>query len=94
MVEILVKIMVEVISILSIATKEIQQSRTKIYLKKLLGRTDIEDALKRLDSLTQEEVRMAIAQVLKGINGLKDDAKKANEAVQQIANKVDEIQCS
>jgi len=33
---------------------------------------DIEDALKKLDSLTQEEVRMAIAQVLKGISGLKD----------------------
>jgi hypothetical protein len=35
------------------------------YLKKLVGRTDIEDALKRLDKLTQEEARMANAQVLK-----------------------------
>lgn len=32
---------------------------------KLLGRNDIEDALKRLDALTQEEARMAIAEVLK-----------------------------
>jgi 3-dehydroquinate synthetase len=34
-------------------------------VKKLLGKNDIEDALKRLDTLTQEEARMAIAEVLK-----------------------------
>ena len=34
-------------------------------MKKLLGKNDIEDALKRLDTLTQEEARMAIAEVLK-----------------------------
>jgi hypothetical protein len=35
------------------------------YLKKLVGRTEIEDALKKLDKLTNEEARMATAQVLK-----------------------------
>jgi len=35
------------------------------YLKKLVGKTDLEDALKRLDKLTQEEARMATAEVLK-----------------------------
>jgi len=35
------------------------------FLKKLIGRTEIEDALKRLDKLTQEEARMAAAQNLK-----------------------------
>jgi hypothetical protein len=35
------------------------------YLKILTGRTDIEDAVKRLEKLTNEEVRMATAQVLK-----------------------------
>jgi hypothetical protein len=34
-------------------------------VKKLLGKSDIEDALKRLDTLTQEEARMATAEVLK-----------------------------
>ena len=34
-------------------------------MKKLLGKNKIEDALKRLDTLTQEEVRMATAEVLK-----------------------------
>ena len=35
------------------------------YMKKLIGRTEIEDGLKRLDKLTQEEARMAVAQNLK-----------------------------
>ena len=34
-------------------------------MKKLIGRTEIEDGLKRLDKLTQEEARMAAAQNLK-----------------------------
>ena len=34
-------------------------------MKKLTGRTEIEDVLKRLDKLTQEEARMAAAQNLK-----------------------------
>jgi hypothetical protein len=33
-------------------------------VKKLLGRDDIEDALKRLDTLTMEEAQMAIAETL------------------------------
>ena len=37
---------------------------TEKFLKKLVGRKDIEDALKRLDRLTQEEARMAAAQIL------------------------------
>jgi hypothetical protein len=35
------------------------------FLKKLAGRTDLEDAVKRLDHLTQEEARMALAEVLR-----------------------------
>ena len=38
---------------------------TEKYLKKLIGKTEIEDALKRLDKLTQEEARMAAAEILK-----------------------------
>lgn len=33
-------------------------------MRKLLGRNDIEDALKRLDTLTMEEARMATAETL------------------------------
>ena len=33
-------------------------------MKKLIGRKDVEDALQRLDQLTQEEARMAAAESL------------------------------
>ena len=34
-------------------------------MKKLIGKKDIEDALKRLDKLTQDEARMAAAENLR-----------------------------
>ncbi|KAH9023526.1 hypothetical protein EDB83DRAFT_1984773 [Lactarius deliciosus] len=83
MAEVLVKIVIELLSILSIATKEVKRRRAKIFARKLLGRTDIEDALKRLDSLIQEEVQMAIAQILKVTTEAKDGADKSNMVMQQ-----------
>ncbi|KAH9972919.1 hypothetical protein BJV77DRAFT_1164448, partial [Russula vinacea] len=50
MMDTIIRIMVEVLSILGIATKEIKQGRMKKYGKKLIGKTDMEDALKRLES--------------------------------------------
>jgi hypothetical protein len=35
------------------------------FLKKLIGKKEMEDALKRLDKLTQDEARMAAAENLK-----------------------------
>ena len=46
-----------------------------------MGRTDIEDALRRLDKLTDEEARMATAQVLKTTNTV-------NDGVMGVADKV------
>jgi hypothetical protein len=83
MAEVLVKIVIELLSILSIATKEVRRHRaselfrlrdaspftthvlSELFARKLLGRIDIEDALKRLDRLIQEEVQMVTAQILK-----------------------------
>jgi hypothetical protein len=42
------------------------------YVKKLVGRTDIEDALGRLDRLTQDEVGMAATQGLKATRDVDD----------------------
>ncbi len=42
-------------------------------MKKLLGRNDIEDALKRLDTLTMEEARMAIAETLNVTHKMDDN---------------------
>src|SRR6266481_6437300 len=49
------------------------------YIKKLFGNTnntsEIADALKRLDRLTQEEVQMAAAQVLKATHAVDDTGR-------------------
>ena len=101
MMDIIGKILVEVLSILAIATKEIKQGRTSAYfvhnntsplterspgkyMKKLIGRTDIEDALKRLDILTQEEARMATAQVLKVAHSVDDRVREVADNVDQV----------
>ena len=118
MMDMMVKIMVEVLSILGIATKELRQSRTseyilyknaiadrnfsEKYLKRLAGRTDLEDALKKLDKLTHEEARMATAQNLKAthtvdnrvkdidakVDGVGDEVKEVNDRVLMVDDKV------
>ncbi|KAI0294601.1 hypothetical protein B0F90DRAFT_1756498 [Multifurca ochricompacta] len=94
MTEIIVKIMVEVLSILAIATKQIKQGRTKKYMKKLVGRTDVEDGLKRLDKLTQDEARMATTQLLKithnvneKVMGVSGQVKSVNDRVKGVDDK-------
>ncbi|KAF8476374.1 hypothetical protein DFH94DRAFT_804471 [Russula ochroleuca] len=81
-------IMVEVLSILAIATKEIKQGRTKKYLKKLIRRTEVEDGLKRLDKLMQEEARMATAQVLKAMHTVDDRVREVTDKVIDVDNRV------
>jgi len=61
----------------------------------LIGRTDIEDALKRLDKLTNEEARMATAQDLKvtrnideRVRGVDDRAAVDNNVAASVDEKV------
>ncbi|KAH9166881.1 hypothetical protein EDB89DRAFT_2245959, partial [Lactarius sanguifluus] len=86
--DIIVMIMVEVLGLLAIVTKEMKQGRARKYLKKLFGRTDIEDALSRLDKLTQEEARMAIMQVLKVAHHIDDGVKTVRNNVKDINDKI------
>ncbi|KAH9022696.1 hypothetical protein EDB85DRAFT_1895136 [Lactarius pseudohatsudake] len=102
--DIIVKIMVEVLGIFGIVTKEMKQGRTSEsirddalpvadrdsvrYLKKLIGRRDVEDALGRLDRLTQQEVQMAIVQVLKISHHVKDGVQTVGKQVQGVDDKV------
>jgi hypothetical protein len=88
---IIVEIIVEVLATLAIATKNVKQTRSselidiyslfltysslEKFVKMLLGKNDIEDALKRLDTLTQEEARMATAEVLKVTQRVDDNVK-------------------
>ena len=105
--DIIVEIMVEVISILGIVTKEIRQGRTSMcfpvdifpkvdlltenYLKKLFGIKDVEDALQRLDKLTQEEARMATAEALTITRGIDDNVKDVGERLEGVDGRVQSV---
>jgi archaellum component FlaC len=60
-------------------------------VKKLVGRTDIEDALSRLDRLTQDEVRMAAAQGLKATHLVDEKVKAIDDKARSIDNKVQAV---
>ena len=53
-----------------------------------MGKTDIEDALSRLDKLTHEEARMASAHLLKITHGVDNKVMKIDVGVKGVDNKV------
>ncbi|KAF8270105.1 hypothetical protein EI94DRAFT_1723881 [Lactarius quietus] len=91
MTDIITKIMVEVLTIFGIATKELRRGSAKKFLKRLAGRTDLEDAVKRLDNLTQEEARMALAEVLKLSHIVHDKVKVVDGKVTGVGDKVTDV---
>ena len=98
------KITVEILDILAIATKEIKQSRAsefdlrfkfrgadivaEKFLKRVIGRTDLEDGMKKLDKLTNEEVVMASAQLLKVAHNIDNNVTEVNEGVTRVDENV------
>jgi predicted XRE-type DNA-binding protein len=98
MIGIIVKIMVELLSVLALATKQITQKRfskcavaralsiaqgvTVKFAKKLLGETEIEAILNRLDRLTQDEARIGVAETLGVVHGLVGNVKEIMEGAQ------------
>jgi hypothetical protein len=57
-------------------------------VKRLVGRTDLEDSLKRLDKLAHEEARMATAQVLKVTHTVGDRVGVVDGRVRVVEGKV------
>jgi hypothetical protein len=64
-------------------------------MKKLIGKKEMEDALKRLDKLTQEEARMAAAEILrlaqivdKKVTIVDDKVTTVNDKVTTVDEKV------
>ena len=62
--------------------------------------SDLEDSLKKLDRLTQEEARMALAEMLRITHNIRDEVKIVDGKVERVENKVedaasdiDEIKC-
>jgi hypothetical protein len=58
------------------------------YGKRLIGRTDMKDALQRLDKLTQEEVQMAVAENLKATHAVDERVKEVANTVLAIDDRV------
>ncbi|KAI9444089.1 hypothetical protein H4582DRAFT_2053813 [Lactarius indigo] len=84
----MVQITVEVLGILATATKEMKRSRAKKFVKRILGQTDLEDGLKRLDTLTNEEVEMASAQLLKITHNIGNQVARVGDGVRGVDEKV------
>ena len=57
-------------------------------MKKLVGRTDLEDALQRLDKLTHEEARMATAQALKATHTVEERVRGVADTLLGVDDRV------
>ena len=53
----------------------VAQCVTEKFTKKILGESEIETVLQRLDRLTQEEARMTVTQTLSVVHGLVGSVK-------------------
>jgi hypothetical protein len=60
-------------------------------LKKLLGKNNLEDALKKLDTLTIEEARMAIAETLKVTNRIDIKVDKVDDTANRVGGTVNRV---
>jgi uncharacterized protein YoxC len=60
-------------------------------LKKLAGNRDIEDSLERLDKLTQEEARMASAELLRMTHSVDSKVMGVNDRVECVEGKMQDI---
>ena len=98
MTDIMVTILVEVLIVFALATKQIKQERfsellvsyisliaehvTEKIAKKLLGESEIEAVPQRLDRLTQGEARTTVAQTLEVVYSLVSNMKVVMDGTQ------------
>ena len=75
------------LGVIGILTKR----RAEKFFRKLAGMADLEDALKKLDRLTQEEARMANAEVLRIAHGIRDSVKVVDGKVEEVGEKVEGV---
>ncbi|KAF8267107.1 hypothetical protein EI94DRAFT_72539 [Lactarius quietus] len=86
---VLARNLADVLQILAIATRGMKERRTKTFLKKLVGVSDIEDALERLTKLEQGELLTVIAQMSSDTTAVKDDAKQIKGTTDKIVTRMD-----
>ena len=108
MTSLLGKIMAQVLSVLALSTKEMKERRisgsiclvfsfiadceTEKFMKRLVGRTDVEDGLARLDMLTKEENLMATARNLEVTHRVDVNVTATQELTHRVDNKVTTIE--
>ena len=101
------KIMAQVLSILARSTKEMKERRisksmssifsfiayheTEKFMKRIAGRTDVEDALQRLDVLTKEENLMTAARNLEVTHRVDVNVMATQEITHRVDDKVTTI---
>ena len=104
----MVQITVEILDILAIATKDMKQNRmsefdlrfrfhdadivSEKFLKRVIGRTDLEDGMKKLDQLTNEEVVMASAQLLRVTNNIDNNVLDVKREVQLVGDDIKAVE--
>lgn len=107
MTDMMVKIMVEVLDILATATKEMKQSRfsestplsisclrlmgVETFLKRVAGINKPDDGLQKLDKMTNEEARMANAEVLRLTHIIDGNVQGVNKGVQGVSVQVRDV---
>ena len=107
MTELLAKILAQVLSILAVSTNEMKDRRisvlvhfktfssadykTEKFMKRLIGKTEVEDGLQRLDMLTKEENLMTTActlevtgEIRRDMDVIKDDARDIKDYTHDI----------
>jgi hypothetical protein len=98
--ELLGKIMAQILSILALSTKVMTERRisklihtqcsfladyvSEQFLKRLIGRTNVEDAFLQLDSLTKEENLMAVARTLEVVHHVDDKVEVIDQNVKAV----------
>ena len=98
------KIMAQVLSVLALSTKEMKEMgisgsiclvfrfmadyEIERFMKRVVGRTDVEDALRRLDVLTKEENLMTVARNLEVTHRVDVNVVATQEAVHDIGTDV------
>jgi len=106
--ELLGKIMAQILFILALSTKAMKEGRlselspvqcslvadyvSEKFFKKLAGKTDVEDAFLRLESLTKEESLMTVAKNLEVTFDVDGNVKKIQGLAEDIDNRVHVIE--
>jgi hypothetical protein len=112
--ELLAKILAQVLSVLALSTKEMKERRisvlihfrpfsfadykTEKLMKRLIGKTEVEDGLQRLDMLTKEENLMTTAcmlevtgEIRRDVDVIKDDARDIKDDTRDIKSDTHDI---